>query len=422
MTFARSAWMNFLPCLRKLGFGLCLVSALTQADDTRTCSADKAIAPVRAFPELPPLASPVGLVQAPPTGDFWLAALRDGQIVSFANSPAADSFKVALDIRSKVNNQVEMGLTNIAFHPKYPQDRRIFAIYSDLSQDNRSNLVSFEIDPVSQIVDPASEKLILSLKKGALFHVAGHLTFGPDGYLYAGFGDDGVTPWFAQDTRNLHGSIIRIDVNAEPYAVPADNPFNKGQSWCREGESSDTCPEIYAYGLRNPWRFSFDPATNKLWASDLGLDYYEEINLIEAGKNYGWPIAEGDRHQRMKVCKDWGLTPPFNWWLCSNWPLTPPHNGYTLGGSQAIVGGYVYRANPQSPLYGNYVFGDIYNYDFYMIPADSPPNTPFTRLFNSKFMVASMAQDLAGEIYLLNFSGTEKGEGIYRLEQTRCQP
>lgn len=413
--------------IRVFTLGLCLLaSMITQSGETthtQSCLTSTTIAPVRAFPELPTLASPVGLVQAPKDGHFWLAALRDGQIVSFANTPDVDSFTVALDIRSKVNNHVEMGLTNIAFHPNYPQDRRIFVIFNDLSQGNRSTLASFEIDPHNQVIDPASEKVLLSLKKGALFHVAGHLVFGPDGYLYAGFGDDGLTPWFAQDTRNLHGSIIRIDVNADPYAVPADNPLNDGQNGCREGESSKDCPEIYAYGLRNPWRFSFDPLTQKLWAADLGLEYYEEINLIEAGKNYGWPIAEGDRHNRLKICKDWGITPPFNWWLCTNWSLTAPHNGYTLGGGpQAIVGGYVYRADKQSDLYGHYIFGDIYNYDFYMIPADSPPNTPPTHLFNSHFMVASMAQDLAGEIYLLNFVGKEKGDGIYRLEHTKTCP
>ncbi len=360
----------------------------------------------KAFPNLPALASPLDMIQPKSDSSVMFVALRDGQIVSFDNASETGQYAIALDIRAKVKNEVEMGLTGIAFHPDYPKDNRLFAIYSDLTHENRTTLASFAVDVNSNVIDPNSEKVILTLKKNALFHVAGNVIFGPDGYLYAGFGDDGFTPWFAKDKKNLHGSIIRIDIDKEPYAIPKDNPFNEGQDLCREGENKQACPEIFAYGLRNPWRFNFDEKTKILWEGDVGEDSFEEINIIEAGKNYGWPTMEGPE------C--------FDAWFCLSWGLTDPVNGYDQpeGVGQSIIGGYVYRGSRIKSLYGKYVFGDIYSHNYFAIDASSPENQELESLFNAGFIAASMAQDNDGELYLLKFDGTDKGDHIYKIESS----
>lgn len=389
----------------KVGLRLFIV-AMIFLGSVAAIAQDSCIKPVKAFPLLPALASPLALEQAGDDASFWFAALRDGQIVSFANRRDVDRYQVVLDIREKVNNQVEMGLTDIAFHPNFPADNRLFLIYSDSSQKNRTTLASFKVDVETRVIDPASEQVLLTLNKNALFHVAGNVVFGLDGYLYAGFGDDGYTPHFAQYRKNLHGSIIRIDVNAEPYAVPDDNPFNHGQKLCRKGVSNKVCPEIYAYGFRNPWRFSFDKATRRLWEGDLGEDRFEEINIVEAGGNYGWPKKEGTACYAARFCFDRGLR--------------APHNTYDLAGPQSIVGGYVYRGADIASLYGQYLFGDIYSQNFFTIDADSQPNQAFKPAFNAGFMVASMAQGSDGEIYLLNFGGVDKGDSIYAIVEASC--
>ncbi len=392
-----------LPALALCVPFACLPLSALGEPSKRECAKKSQIKPVAAFPKLPALSQPLDMIQAPNDPSIIFVALRDGQIVSFDNSPDADKLILSLDIRKKVNNQVENGLVGIALHPKYPEDPRIFVQYNDSTQGNQSTLASFKVDPNSRIIDPSSEEVLITLPKEALFHNGGNLVFGNDGYLYSAFGDGGFTPWYSEDTDNLFGSMIRIDVNTTPYSAPADNPLNEGQATCPNAFGDDDCPEIYAYGFRNPWRFSFDRETNKLWLADVGEDDFDEINIVEPDKNYGWPTIEG--------------TSCFTWKLCIWWGREYPHNGYDNEGAQSIVGGYVYRGKAMPSLVGKYIFGDTFVQNFFALDADAEPNAPFEEIFNAGFMVASMAEDHEGEVYLLNFSGTKVGEGIYRLEE-----
>lgn len=367
------------------------------------CSSVPDIRPVKAFPKLPALAQPLDLELLPSDPSKVVVALRDGQIVSFDNTPEVDQLIVSLDIRAKVNNEVENGLVGIALHPSYPADTRIFVQYNDAIQGNQSTLASFNLDPATRIIDPASEKVLITLPKEALFHNGGNLEFGKDGYLYAAFGDGGFTPWYSEDTENLFGSMIRIDVNTDPYSIPKDNPLNYGQATCPNAFGKDDCPEIFAYGFRNPWRFSFDKETNKIWLADVGEDDFDEINIVEPNKNYGWPTIEG--------------TQCWRWPICWKWSREYPFNGYDNEGPQSIVGGFVYRGSAMPSMKGKYIFGDTFVQNFFALDANAEPNAPYKEIFKAGFMVASMAEDHEGELYLLNFSGTKQGEGVYRLEE-----
>lgn len=356
---------------------------------------------IQAFSNLPALPSPLAMVQPASSSDFWFVASRDGQIFRFPNKPQANQLSTVLDIRHKVINHVEMGLTGMAFHPDYPKDNRLFITYSDSSNKNRSTLASFNVDIDTGVLDTTSESVILTLPQDELFHNGGNVVFGPDKMLYLGFGDGGTKPSYSQNNRNLYGTLIRIDINYTPYKIPKGNPCNEGQSLCKEGVNRNTCPEIYAYGFRNPWRFSFDNKTNKLWLSDVGEDEFEEINIVTPGKNYGWPTMEGSE------C--------FNSFFCISWGLTDPHNGYDLTTAQSIAGGYVYRGKQIKNLDGHYIYGDMLSQNFFALDAQAPANAQPTLLFNSGFLVASMAEDNDGEIYLLNFSGNKTGDGIYKI-------
>lgn len=377
--------------------------ALSKSKDSTACSANpiENVELVQAYSHLPPLPSPLDMIQPSSDSSFWLVASRDGQIFRFENDPMTDQLSVVLDIRHKVINHVEMGLTGMAFHPDYPKDKRLFITYNDSSKKNQSTLASFLVDAQTGILDPTSEEVILTLPQDESFHNGGNVVFGPDNMLYVGFGDGGAKPSHAQSKKNLYGTLIRIDINHQPYKVPDDNPFNEGQSRCKEGVNKTVCPEIYAYGFRNPWRFSFDNRTNRLWLSDVGEAEFEEINIVTPGQNYGWPTMEGSE------C--------FDSFFCISWGLIDPYNGYDLPTPQSIAGGYVYRGKHVKQLEGHYIYGDMLSEDFFALDAAAPANTPAARIFNSDFLVASMAQGNDGEIYLLNFSGNSKGDGIYKI-------
>ncbi len=226
-------------------------------------------------------------------------------------------------------------------------------------------------------------------------HNGGNLAFGPDGFLYASFGDGGSggdPQDNAQNTSNLLGTIIRIDVDgASPYEIPTDNP-NFGNGLCLQGFGALDCPEIYAWGLRNPWRFSFDSATGELWAGDVGQGTWEEVDRIERGRNYGWDDREGAH------C----FEPPSGCILNSVDPIT--EYGRALGAS--ITGGYVYRGMAIADLVGWYVFADFISGRIFAVLADSQPTVAPTEIEDTglQFSFSAFAEDSFGEIYLLHHS------------------
>ena len=287
----------------------------------------------------------------------------------------------------------EQGLLGLAFHPDYAENGRFFVNYTDRS--GGTVVARFQVsldDP--DLADAASGQIIFQLAQPFANHNGGHIDFGPDGYLYITLGDGGSAndPLGAgQNRRLLLGSIMRIDVDgALPYAIPPDNPF--------VGDDS-ALDEIWAYGLRNVWRFSFDRATGDMYLADVGQNLLEEVNFQPAdssgGENYGWNVWEG--------------TNPFAGGDAVG--HVPPVFEYrhTLGCS--VTGGYVYRGSAMPQLEAVYIFGDYCTGRIWAMYRDGDLNWHTNELANTGWPISSFGEDEAGEIYLVDYSGT-----IYRID------
>ena len=296
-----------------------------------------------------------------------------------------------LDIQDRTRAQGERGLLGVAFHPSFADNGRLFVHYTDLR--GATVLAELRADPPDAAsVDAATERVILTMEQPYGNHNGGQVAFGPDGNLYLGLGDGGSggDPLNAgQDLGTWLGTIVRLDVDgAEPYAVPADNPFV---------DDPAALDEIWAYGLRNPWRFSFDRATGDLWIADVGQNAVEEVNRQRAdspgGENYGWRIMEGD------ACFD----PPSG---CDMSGLTMPVVTYThaSGWGRSITGGYVYRGDDVPALAGAYVFGDYVSGRIF-VAEGSGDEWSARPLLESGFRIAAFGEDQAGELYVADYSG-----------------
>lgn len=410
------------------------------------------------------LASPVALVPSPDGSGrlFILDQIGLIRILMPDGTLLADPF---LDIRDRMVTLMsgfdERGLLGLAFHPNYATNGRFFVYYSAPLQEGAptdynhtshiSEFMVFAGNP--NAADPTSERILLQVDEPQFNHNAGTLAFGPtDGYLYISLGDGGgaddvglghVEDWYeangggnGQDiTDNLLGSILRIDVDGgDPYGIPADNPFTD-VAGC-----SDGCDEIFAYGFRNPYRFSFDMGGNhNLFAGDAGQELWEEVSLVEKGGNYGWNVKEGthcfdteDPHESPAECPDTvGEGHPR-----AGDPLIDPiieyANHHQPGGLGAVVvGGYVYRGSTLNQFRGRYIFGDwsreFAEPDGSLFVAKSRKNglwqiqelliqgNPDGRLGH---YVLGFGQDLQGEVYVLttDMTGPTGNTGqIFRL-------
>ena len=357
----------------------------------------------QAFPSLPNLSSIMAMVQPANDSSFWFLLFRDGRVYTIDNDAAEDNITQVLNISSRVSTSFEMGLTGMAVHPDYPQDNRVFLVYNDSTSGKDSTVSAFEVFTPTHVISNTSETVLFTLDQPQDNHNGGDIAFGPDGMLYASFGDGGGSSnrVNSQDLTNLLGTIARIDVSTTPYSIPADNPFNSGQAKCTDGNNPTTCPEIYAYGFRNPWRFSIDPVTGDVWVGDVGENAYEEINRLVAGGNYGWPIMEAAH------C--------FGGGSCDQTGLSLPITEYAHSGSQAITGGYVYRGSESPGLAGKYIFGDGYDGQFYTVDADAPVGTtPDALLDAGSHFITAMAQGNDGEVYALDSAGSA-GDEILRV-------
>lgn len=292
------------------------------------------------------LESPVGIAYAPDGSGRLFILEQTGTIRILKNGKLLE--KPFLDITKKLDSfnkfYSEKGLLGIAFHPNYRKNRRFFIYYSaplkEKGFDHKSVLAEYEVSDNEDFAKN-TEKVILEVKESENNHNGGQIAFGKDGFLYIGLGDGGGAGDQHGETGNgqslntLLGKILRIDVNkGNSYTIPKDNPF--------QGENEK--PEIWAYGLRNPWRFSFDRLTGELYCGDVGQNQYEEVDIIEKGQNYGWRIMEG------KHCYN-----PKN---CNATSYKFPVFEYTHETGICIIGGYVYRKNKNSGYYGKYFFGD----------------------------------------------------------------
>jgi glucose/arabinose dehydrogenase len=359
--------------------------------------------------------SPVGMA-CPDDGTGRLFIFeQSGKVIIYKNGVIVKTPFINISERLDGLNVAysEKGLLGMAFHPQYKSNGRFFLYYSaphsQKGFDHKSVIAEFRVSPENP--DKAIDKpeIIMEFLQPESNHNGGMLEFGPDGFLYIGSGDGGGandehgTIGNGQDKGNLLGKILRIDVDSrKPYGIPPDNPF-VNQSGSRA--------EIFAYGLRNPWRFSFDRETGRLFCGDVGQNKYEEVNIIKKGGNYGWRIMEGYH------C----FKPSVN---CNKSGLELPIDEYGREKGISICGGYVYGGNEINAIKGMYVFGD-WSGKLYLLRQKSngtwerlEPNINGTGKNELEGKLNSMGQDRNGHIYLLTqkLFGPKSPTGVlYRI-------
>lgn len=327
------------------------------------------------------LSSPVYLDDAGDGSGRLFIVEQGGRILIYKNGAVLGT--PFLDITSKVLSGGERGLLRVAFHPQYETNRRFFVYYTRRAD---GDLVISELAASSGNPDVAdtTERILLTIEHSTYSnHNGGQLQFGPDGYLYIGTGDGGGGGdplGSGQNVNTLLGKILRIDVNgALPYAIPPSNPL----------VGAPGLDEIYAWGVRNPWRFSFDRFTGTPYVGDVGQGSWEEVDVLASGGNHGWNIMEGNHcYPPGSSCSSTGLMLPI------------AEYGHT-GGNCSITGGYVYRGSQSPDMYGTYLYGDycsgiIWGY----------AGGVSTQLLDTSFAISSFGEDESGEIYLLSLSGT----------------
>ena len=315
-------------------------------------------------------------------GKIWVVK-KDGSVLT----------EPMLDIGNLISHGGEQGLLGIATHPTFPTDPRIFINYTDLEGD--SIVASAALDPGDpNLLDPATLTKLLFVDQPYENHNGGSVQFGPDGKLYLSFGDGGSggdPKGNGQNLQRLLGKILRIDIDgnpaAGPYVVPADNPY------ATAGDSA--LPEIWLWGLRNPWRMSFDRATGDLWIGDVGQDAYEEVDVARQGTsnlNFGWNLMEGSHCYNARTCSSQGLTLPVS------------DYGRELGCT--IIGGYVYRGKAYDLLTGVYLFADYCTGTIFALDAASNALVPPVAVGTGKpAQISAFGEDPNGELYLTTLDG-----------------
>ncbi len=320
---------------------------------------------------------------------------KTGTILVFHNDPQVQTTHVFMDLTNRVDSRSpEKGLLGFALHPDYQHNGFFYVNYTD---QNSTVIARYQADPGDpNRALPSSEKIILTFPQPYANHNGGQLAFGPDGYLYIGSGDGGAAgdpQNNAQNLGNLLGKILRIDVDRSAdgmaYAIPPDNPFFANKQGFRE--------EIYAYGLRNPWRFSFDQVRGWLWAADVGQNKVEEIDIIHKGANYGWNRMEGSLFYPSTASFDTtGFTMPV-------WEYQHPQGN-------SITGGYVYYGKSAPSLNGWYVFGDFVTGMVWAVRLDENMKAESRTLLDTDYNISSFGLDQNNELYVLDYNGK-----IYRL-------
>jgi glucose/arabinose dehydrogenase len=350
-----------------------------------------------AFPSLT-FPAPVGLQHAGDGTDRLFIVRQAGYIVVVENTPDATEAKTFLDIDSLVESGGELGLLGLAFHPSYDTNGYFYVDYTRASP-LRTVISRFKVSASNpDSADPASEVVLLEILQPYTNHNGGQLAFGPDGYLYIALGDGGSggDPGNrAQDRTTLLGKILRIDVDTPGdtlnYSIPPTNPYAGNTDGSRE--------EIFAYGLRNPWRFSFDALTGAGWVGDVGQGEWEEVDTLTAGGNYGWRLKEGNH------C----YTPPTG---CDTIPgLIDPVWEYSHStGGCSITGGFVYRGAMNPSLVGKYLFGDYCSGKLWALDTNGAGEWTAVLLLDSPYSFTSFGIDRHNEVYICTASGR-----IYRI-------
>jgi glucose/arabinose dehydrogenase len=333
---------------------------------------------------------PVGIAHAGDGSGRLFVLEKVGRIRVLRDGTLSDA--PFLDISDRVGSSgSEQGLLGLAFHPGYAGNGTFFVNYTDLQGNTVVSRFSVSADPAR--ADPASEGVLLTLAQPASNHNGGNLAFGPDGYLYIGTGDGGASGdrfGNGQNGQTLLGAMLRLDVDGgQPYAVPADNPFVG---------NPDVRDEIWAIGLRNPWRYSFDWLTGDLYVADVGQNQYEEVNFQPAGspggQNYGWPIMEGNHcYPEDQPCDRTGLSLPVA--------------EYDHRQGCSVTGGYVYRGGEFPLLAGVYLFGDYCSGRIWGLAPGVDGNWQVAQLAQAGLQLSSFGEDEAGELYLVDMGRGE---------------
>lgn len=384
------------------------------SDDAPPLPVDEPVPPVtlgvqQVFPNLT-FTNPVAMLQAPNDSSRWFVVEQAGVVRVFANNAVTSTVDTFVDITSLVTSGGEMGLLGMAFHPAFPGIPRVYLSYTnDKTAAGRISRVSeFTLAAGGATLNPASERVLLVISQPETNHKGGNIAFGPDGFLYIGMGDGGGgddqhgTIGNGQLMTTLLGKMLRIDVTpATGYGIPGGNAFPAANALCgtetAAGTGTDNCPEIFASGFRNPWRWSFDRQTGELWVGDVGQNTLEEIDRVVARGNYGWRCFEGTLGPDRLPCG-------------SETNLLPPIAEYGRSIGTTVTGGYVYRGSAIAGLAGRYVFADFSSGRIWHIAANTAPTAQITGGFASGLNIASFGEGADGELYMVHYAGK-----LYRL-------
>jgi len=364
----------------------------------------------RVFPNLT-FTQPIAMLQAPGNDARWYIVQKTGQVRVFDNTSNVATSSVFIDLSSRLNSDPsssndERGLLGMAFHPNYPTDPRVYLFYtaSDATLGPVDRVSEFRTQDNGNTAAPGTELVLLDVDDPESNHNGGNIAFGPDGFLYIGIGDGGGgndqhgSVGNGQLLTTLLGKMLRLDVAnstpATPYAIPPSNMF-ASNARCTGGTGAANCPEIFAYGFRNPWRWSFDRGSGQLWLNDVGQGALEEVDLVTLGGNYGWRCFEGTT--------DTGMACGSN-----KASAIPPVAQYGRSAGFSTTGGVVYRGSAIPNLHGRYLFGDFGSGNLWHIARDTTPTRTLTGAdgLSTGLSIASFGQDTAGEVYVVHLGGT----------------
>ena len=368
------------------------------------------ITTVDAFPAAPRFQQPTKILQAPGDGSRWFVLEKGGRIRVFSTANPA-VVGTWLDFSTQVNDNGEGGLLGMAFHPDYPATREVFVSYT-IGAPMISRVSRLILDNVTTPGAVIEEVLLTVNQPPFENHKGGDIAFGPDGNLYFGLGDGGSAndpSGYAQNDTRLLGKMLRIDVVDVPwptpgYLIPSGNPHETNPV-CGPGANGASCPEIYASGFRNPWRWSFDEPTGELWVGDVGQGSREEVNKVERGANYGWNCREGSI-EGPGDCGPAGMEDPVSEYGHSD-------------GNDSITGGYVYRGDSLPALRGRYVFGDFGSGRIWALDDDGQGGYTNEELVDTAYLITAFGLDADGELYFADYgngrirrlAGTGGGSG-----------